>query len=114
MQLASIFEAIVVNLDPIESANYEKKVNFEFTDSNEFFKIHARKGIAEIRSTYDSEAEIHLKLDSKVFKEMLGKLKSPITSIPKFTYTKGNAIEFDLFLKHFEPKSQKLPYEKIK
>ncbi len=114
MQLPSIFEAIVVNLDPVESANYEKKVNFEFTDTNEVFTIHARKGIAEIRSTLDSEADIHLKLDSKIFKEMLGKLRSPIVTIPKFTYIKGNAIEFALFFKHFEPKSQKLPYEKIK
>lgn len=114
MQLSSIFEAIVVNLDPIKSAKIEKKVSFEFMDSGEKYTIHLRNGVAEVRTTLDEDAEIHLKLDSKIFKEMLAKLRSPVTTIPKFSFVRGNAIEFGIFLKLFEPAGQKLPFEKMK
>jgi len=45
------------------------------------------------------------------WKEMLGNLRSPVTTLASFDYPKGNAVAFARFLKLFEAPPMRLPFE---
>jgi hypothetical protein len=49
--------------------------------------------------------------DSKDFKEMLGGLRTPVLTLPKFDYPKGGAAAFGSFLKLFKPGEMKRPFD---
>lgn len=116
--LMSFLESMVVNIDPAATVDINQKVGLLFPDANEAFTIHIRHGVAEIRRRTPDELknmtlDILATADSKVFREMLGRLRNPLTTIPTFEYNPGNSLEFAKFMKLFSPGEMKLPSEPL-
>jgi hypothetical protein len=70
-----------------------------------------RRGVAEIIPGLSDNLDMHIQANSLKWKEMLGKLRSPVTTLASFDYPKGNAVSFALFLKLFEAPPIRLPFE---
>jgi alkyl sulfatase BDS1-like metallo-beta-lactamase superfamily hydrolase len=109
--LPFFFDQMAVNLDPKASADIDKRVGIEFTDTGEAFTIHVRRGVAEIIAGLPDHPDMLVEANSLKWKEMFGKLRSPVTTLVSFDYPKGNAVAFALFLKLFEAPPIGLPFE---
>lgn len=114
--LEGYFELLAVNLDSVASADIDKRVGMKFPDVNTAYVIHVRRGVAEIRmvdtAAFDEEEfAIKVTADSRKWKEMLAKIRNPVTTLAGFEYEAGNTISFAAFLSMFEPQDPKLPYE---
>jgi len=109
--LLFFFDRMAVNLDPKASAEIDKRVGMKFTDTGEAFTIHVRRGVAEMIPRLSGNLDILVEADSLKWKEMLGKLRSPVATLASFDYPKGNAVAFALFLRLFEAPSIRLPFE---
>ena len=114
--LRNFFESLAVNLDPEASAQVNQMVGMVFPDAGQAFTIHVRYGVAEIRERTSQELDrldlsIKVVADSQSWKEMLGKVRNPLTTLASFGYPKGNAIAFTRFMALFAPTNPKLPYE---
>jgi alkyl sulfatase BDS1-like metallo-beta-lactamase superfamily hydrolase len=109
--LSLFFDSLAVNLDPIKSADLDKRVGIKFTDTGEAYTIHVRRGVAEITPRLKDNLDMLVYADSGKWKEMLAKLRSPVTTLAGFKYPKGNVIEFANFLKNFENQSIQLSFE---
>jgi alkyl sulfatase BDS1-like metallo-beta-lactamase superfamily hydrolase len=114
--LSVFFDSLAVNLDPEKSATVDQKILMEFPGDGEAFAIHVRHGVAEIRKrTYDAvnkeEYQLHVVAEADAWKEMLAKLRNPVTTMAGFRYEKGNAFAFASFMRLFKPPKPKLPVE---
>ena len=112
--LMAYLESMVVNIDPKATLETNQIVGMIFPDANQAFTIHVRHGVAEIRQRTPEELknmklDILATMDSKVFKEMLGRLRNPLVTIPTFDYEPGNSLEFAKFMNMFSPGEMKLP-----
>ena len=111
MPLSVFFDALAARLDPISSASLDRRAGMRFTDTNETYTIHIRRGVAEITSRLKGEPDILVLADSVKWKEMLARLRSPVVTLAGFDYPKGNMLEFAAFLKHFDAPPMQLPVE---
>ena len=109
--LPFFFDQMAINLDPKASADIDKRVGIQFTDTGEAFTIHVRRGVAEITPSLSNNLDLLVHANSLKWKEMLGKLRSPVATLASFDYPKGNAVSFALFLKLFEAPPIRLPFE---
>jgi hypothetical protein len=96
---------------PKASADIDKRVGIRFTGTGEAFTIHVHRGVAEIIPGIAGDLDMLVRADSLKWKEMIGKLRSPVTTLASFDYPKGNAVAFALFLKLFEAPPIRLPFE---
>ena len=111
LPLSLFFDSLAVNLDPVKSANLDRRVGIKFIDTGEAYTIHVRRGIAEITPRLKDNLDMLVYADSGKWKEMLAKLRNPVTTLPGFEYPKGNMIEFAGFLKNFDALPMKLSFE---
>lgn len=105
------FELMAVGLDPVKSADLNQKVAIRFTDTGKDFTIHVRRGVAEVQPRLLEDSDIIVKVDSKIWKEMLSSLRNPLTTMAGFDYEKGGAIGFIKFMKMFKIPEPKLAFE---
>jgi linear primary-alkylsulfatase len=117
--LGSFFELLPVNLDPKAGAEVNQTVGLVFPDTGEAFTIQVRYGVAEIRPRRPRDLDrmnldLKVKADSAAFKEMLIKIRNPLTTLAGFSYEKGNALTFGKFLKLFEQPKMKRPFEPVR
>ena len=116
--VGTFFELMAVNLDPKASAEVNQTVGMIFPDTQEAFTIQVRHGVAEIRPRLLEDLnrlnlDLIVKADSKLWKEMLAKIRNPLVTLAGFKYKKGNAIAFGKFLKLFEQPKMKRPFEPV-
>jgi len=116
--LRGFFDSLAVNLDPNKSASVDQKVLMVFPDAGEAFTVHVRHGVAEIRKrsmdTVDKEEfHLHVVADADAWKEMLARLRNPVTTLAGFQYEKGNTLAFARFMALFKPPKRKLPVEAL-
>jgi len=116
--VGTFFELMAVNLDSKASSEVNQTVGMIFPDTKEAFTIQVRHGVAEIRprSLEDLNRlnlDLMVRADSKLWKEMLAKIRSPLVTLVGFKYEKGNAIAFGKFLKLFEQPKMKRPCEPV-
>jgi alkyl sulfatase BDS1-like metallo-beta-lactamase superfamily hydrolase len=116
--LQSFFDSLKVNLDPKASAEVNQVVGMIFPDTREAFTIHVRYGVAEIRPRSPQELDdlnpdLRVKADSRVWKEMLAKIRNPLAALAGFHYDRGNAVAFGRFLKLFNQPAMKRPFEPV-
>ena len=114
--LSAYFDSLAVNLDPQKSADVDQKVLMEFPEVGELFTIHVRHSVAEIRERQLDEIDkeefhTHVIADVSNWKEMLAKMRNPVTTLAGFRYEKGNMLAFTRFMSLFKPADQKLPAE---
>ncbi len=111
LPLSLFFDSLAVNLDPVKTAALDKSVGIKFTDTNEAYTIHVRRGIAEITPWLKDNLDMLVYADSIQWKEMLAKQKNPATVLVGFKYPRGNMIEFANFLNNFKTPSLQLSFE---
>jgi alkyl sulfatase BDS1-like metallo-beta-lactamase superfamily hydrolase len=116
--LQGFMDSLAVNLDPKAAAGVNQVVGMVFPDAGEAFTIHVRHGVAEIRprSTRDLDRlnlDLRVTADSNAWKEMLARIRNPLTTLAGFEYNPGSAISFGAFLKLFDPPKMKRPYEPV-
>jgi len=116
--LRSFFDSMAVNLDPKASAEVNQVVGMIFSDTQEAFTIQVRHGVAEIRPRLPQDLDrlnldLMVRADSKLWREMLAKIRNPLVTLAGFRYKKGNAIAFGKFLKLFEQPKMKRPFEPV-
>ena len=109
--LSLFFDSLAVNLDPVKSADLDKRVGMKFIDTGEAYTIHVRRGVAEITPRLQDDLDVLVYADSVKWKEMLTKLRSPVTTLAGFEYPKGNMMAFAVFLKNFDVSPMKLAIE---
>jgi alkyl sulfatase BDS1-like metallo-beta-lactamase superfamily hydrolase len=96
------FDALAVNLDPVAAGDREQRVVFDFGD--EVYTYHLRRGVSELRPGADAAADLHIRMEAQVFKEMLAQLRNPALTIAKdFEVTKGSKLAFVRFMRLFVP-----------
>lgn len=104
LPLDRFFAAIPVNLDAQASVNLDQKTGISFTDSGEAYTIWIRRGVAEIQPRLMDDLDIHVAVNSLVWKEMLAQKRNSALAIAKdFKYKKGGRVAFAKFLKLFQP-----------
>lgn len=104
LPLSRFFAAIPVNLDAQAAVDLNQKVGFSFNDSDETYTVWIRRGVAEVRDTLMGDLDIHVKVDSLVFKEMLAQQRNAAVSIAKdFEYVEGGRVGFARFMRLFQP-----------
>ncbi len=101
--MARFFDSLAVNLDPEKSADVQQTVQFIFPDSNENYFVRIRRGATEIQPELADTPNITVTVDSKIFKEMLGKLRNPITTIATEFDIDGGKVAFLKFMAMFDP-----------
>lgn len=114
--LEGFFELLAVNLNPVASAEADQRVGMRFEDEKTAYVIHVRRGVAEIRqcepgSLDGMDLDIGVTANAAAFKEMLARIRNPVTTLAGFDYEPGNAVRFARFLALFSPPEPKLPYE---
>ena len=110
----SFLAMLPLNLNVEESLKIEKTVGIRFSDEKKDFTMIIRRGIAEIRKGLPAEPDILVTAKAQDFKEMLVKIKNPVSVIWGFSYDKGNSASFGNLLKLFQVPVQKpafLPLE---
>jgi len=75
--LDAIFSAMGANLDPEKSADVMKTVRFRFTDTDESYTVHVRRGVAFMEKRYAPTADITVTVDSKLWKRLAAKIDNP-------------------------------------
>ena len=104
--MKTIFNSIPVNLNAEKSLEVDKKVLFTFTDLEQVFRIHIRRGVAELTYISQNDEELVIKTDQQSLKEIFAGLKS-IPSISLMLAkneieVEGGKIEFLKFLSLFQ------------
>ncbi len=102
LTLESIFNAMVVNLDPAKSAQVDIVAGFRFPDAGEAFTVHVRRGIAEIQPQFPQNPEIEVTVDSKVWKEIIAGLRHPAWALFKDVQKEGGFLKLIKFLSLFK------------
>ena len=115
LPIEQFMENLPVNLDYKQVLEEDVSALFEFQDQQRCYRVHIRKGLADVqRLSYPCKAsneELHVLMPSLTFKKLLARTISPLKAIQEFTFKKGNAVNFGLFMRYFELPKNKIPYE---
>ncbi len=103
LPMKGFFDSLAVNLDAEKSADMNLIVGFIFPDSNENYTVHVRRGVAEIQPRLMKNLDITVTVPSTIWKEMLAKLRNPVTTIATEFDIKGGKIKFLQFMALFSP-----------
>ena len=104
--IKSIFKSLPVNLNAEKSLEIDKKILFTFSDIDQLFRLHIRKGVVELSFESLGDEELIIKTDQQTLKEILAGLKNVATiSLALADNTievKGGKIEFLKMLSLFK------------
>jgi alkyl sulfatase BDS1-like metallo-beta-lactamase superfamily hydrolase len=101
--LKAIFKSMAVKLNPIKSSDTNTTVGFRFPDTKEEFTVHVRRGVAEIQPTFPKNPHVSVTVDSRVWKEIVAGIRSPVVSYAKDEVRiDGGSLNLMSFLKLFK------------
>jgi alkyl sulfatase BDS1-like metallo-beta-lactamase superfamily hydrolase len=90
-------------LDPEKSAEVMKTVRFRFTDIDEAYTVHVRRGVAFIEKSYAPAAEMTITVDSKLWKRLAAKIDNPAWAYSKGALkVEGGILDLVRFLSLFQ------------
>ena len=81
--LEAMFNSLSVVLVPEKSIDFDKKAVFHFTDTNEKWTVHIRKGVAEIQSFALENPDLTISTTSIIWKEIVAKVRNAKIAIAK-------------------------------
>ncbi len=100
--LKAIFRSLPVNLNPEKSGNINKVYEFRFSDTDEIYSVHIRKGVAELNNAPSSNSEVIVVTDQQTIKEVFVGLKNVASITLALTngtiQIEGGRLEFLKFL----------------
>jgi alkyl sulfatase BDS1-like metallo-beta-lactamase superfamily hydrolase len=102
LQVADIFDAMAVKLDPEKSMDVDTVAGFRFPDTGEAFSVHVRRGVAEIRPQFPENPDISLTVDAAVWKEVATGFRNPALALIKDVDKEGGTLEIIKFLSLFK------------
>jgi alkyl sulfatase BDS1-like metallo-beta-lactamase superfamily hydrolase len=103
MPLKAIFSAMGARLDPEKSADVMTSARFRFTDIDEAYTVHVRRGVAFVEERYAPAADITVTVDSKAWKRLAAKLDNPAWAYAKGTLkVEGGVAALVRFLSLFQ------------
>ena len=103
LPMSVIMNALATNLHAEKVLDVERRVGITFTDTGEQWTIWLRRGVAEVVPRLMDDLEIHVRVDSLLWKKMLGKVVSPVVALAKMDFEKGGRIGMSRFLLLFKP-----------
>ena len=105
LQVADIFNAMAVKLDPEKCYDIDKVAGFRFPDTGEAYTVHVRRGVAEIRPQFPENPDITLTVNSNVWKEVVTGFRNPALALVKDVDKEGGTLEIVKFLNLFKSDS---------
>lgn len=81
--LEAMFNSMSVKLVPEKSIDFDKKAVFHFTDTEEKWTVHIRKGVAEIQSFALENPDLTISTTSNIWKEIVAKIRNAKIAIVK-------------------------------
>ena len=100
--LKAIFRSLPVNLNPEKSGDINKVYEFRFSDTDEIYSIHIRKGVAELNNVASLNPEVVVVTDQQTIKEVFAGLKNVASITLALTngtiQIEGGRLEFLKFL----------------
>jgi alkyl sulfatase BDS1-like metallo-beta-lactamase superfamily hydrolase len=103
MPLTAFFTGLSVNLNAAKTLEMNQKTGFEFTDTDETYTLWVRRGVTELRPVLMDGLDLHVRVDSLVFKEMLAQLRSPAVTLAKdFEVVHGSKLGLIRFMSLFQ------------
>ena len=105
--LTVFFEGMAVALDGPAAWDMEQAVVFEFPDLDETWTLIVRRGVIERVSGAVESPDIHVRVDSQAFREMLAGLRNPVVSIARdYEYVEGGRVGLARFLRLFDVEAE--------
>ena len=74
--MKAIMKSLPVNLNTEKSIETDKKIVFKFSDTNEVFSLHIRRGVAQLSTTDIEEPDLIVNTDQQSLKEIFAGLKN--------------------------------------
>ena len=102
LQVADIFNAMAVKLDPEKSMDVDTIAGFRFPDTGEAYTVHVRRGVAEIRPQFPESPDISLTVDAAVWKEVVTGFRNPAVALVKDVDKEGGILDIIAFLNLFK------------
>lgn len=100
--LRAFFDGLAVNLDADAAAGVTTTVGFEFTDTDERFTYHVRRGASEVAEGLDPDANVVVRMRAQDLKELLARVKSPAVVLTTgIEMVRGDRLDFVAFLRLF-------------
>ncbi len=100
--IANFMEAMTVNLDPKKSADTDTRLVFEFSDIDERYELHIRRGVAALRHGDAPNPDIRVTVNSIVWKEIVVGFRNPAIAFASGDVEiEGGAIELAKILSMF-------------
>ena len=101
--LEIFFEGMAVALNGPSAWDVEQAVVFEFSDLDEAWTLIVRRGVIERVPGVADTPDIHVRVDSQAFREMLAGLRNPVVSIARdYEYVEGGRVALARFLRLFD------------
>lgn len=102
--LEQFFRGMSVALDAEAALDIRKKVTFEFRNPDRVYTLVVRNGVTELLEGTHPGADIHVRVDSLTFKQLLAEQRGGIRSVMlDFEYVKGGRLGLGRFLNLFDP-----------
>lgn len=79
--LELIFRHMAVKLNPVAGADKEITAVFKITDTGETYAVMVRRGVAEIRCEAVDEADLVIRVEEKVWKELALGVRNPFLAL---------------------------------
>jgi alkyl sulfatase BDS1-like metallo-beta-lactamase superfamily hydrolase len=102
LQVADIFNAMAVKLDPEKSSDVDTIAGFRFPDTGEAYTVHVRHGVAEIRPQFPDNPDISLTVDAAVWKAVVTGFRNPAVALVKDVDKEGRLLDIIKFLSLFK------------
>jgi alkyl sulfatase BDS1-like metallo-beta-lactamase superfamily hydrolase len=100
---AAIFNGMAVKLNAERSVNVNKKALFHFTDTDEYWTVEVRKGVAEVQPFNTGNPDFTMHVKSYIYKELGAKIRSQAkTLLTGEIEIEGSQIEFVKFMGLFD------------
>ena len=102
--LSTYFNGMAVALDGEAAWDIHQRVAFEFTDLDEARTLTVRHGVTELEDGVHDDADIHVRVDSLRFKQLLAEQRNPAVALARdYEFERGGRIALGRFLRLFNP-----------
>ena len=102
--LSVYFDGLAVALDGEAAWDIHQKTVFDFTDLDQRYTLIVRRGVTELLPGAVDDADIHVRVDSLRFRQLLAGLRSPAVALARdYEFVEGGRIALARFLRLFNP-----------
>lgn len=101
--IEAIFRAMPTYLNPEKSLDVNKKVLFQFSDTDKQFTVEIRRGVAEVQPFDTGNPDITIEVEEQVWKELAAQIRNPVKTFLKGEIqVNGGQLAFKKFMDLFD------------